>query len=409
MTQAQTFHTVDVCIAGGGPAGMLLGLLLAKQGIKTLVLEQHPDFFREYRGEVLMPRFARLFTQLNLLDFIQQFPHTKIENFEIRTGQHEKGHAISIGQISSEFPYAVWMPQPIFLDALHQKAKTFPQFDLWFGASATELIQDDQKTIGVRVHQGENTIDVHAKIVVGADGRTSRLQRLGHFELALDEYKFDLIWFSLPRPQNAENTVQLLLTPSGRYIIAPKYPDLIQCGFVTEPGEFAKLRAQGVNAFKKILKEGPEVFQQFANELQDFKPFHPLQARIARVSKWAKDGLLLIGDAAHTCSPAGAIGVSIALETATIAADVILRALQKNDFSATMLKEVQQIREPEITEVQAFQSRLGHFLISRSTVPAWLLPWLIKGAMRLQIFQKTMRRVVVGEPISINPIFRFES
>jgi 2-polyprenyl-6-methoxyphenol hydroxylase-like FAD-dependent oxidoreductase len=401
-------HQVDVCIVGGGPAGLLLGLLLAKQGLQTLVLEQHQDFSREYRGEVLMPRFARLFDQLNLLDYIRGFPHTPIDAIEVRTGRNEKGYRIPIASICREYPYALWMPQPVFLDALYRKAKSFRQFELWFGASATELIQEDGQTVGVRVRTLDKNIDVKARVTVGADGRTSRIRHLGDFQLEVDDYSFDVIWFSLPRPENFSNTVQGLFTATGRYIVAPKHPDLIQCGLITKPGQFAALRGEGLETLKAILREGPEVFQAFAESLQNFKPFHPLQARLARVRQWAQDGLLLIGDAAHTCSPMGAVGVSIALESAAVAADVLPQALRENDVSAQALGEVQQQRVHAVCDVQDLQMRLGNTFVASSTVPPWAFSWLIRAALRLNVVQAALRRLVFGEAVTVSSNLRFD-
>jgi 2-polyprenyl-6-methoxyphenol hydroxylase-like FAD-dependent oxidoreductase len=400
-------HSVQVCIAGGGPAGLLAGLLLAKQGIRTLVLEQHHDFEREYRGEVLMPRFTELFRQLNLFDYMEGFPHARIDTAEFFVGDHQLAQ-IPFRQICADAPFAFWMPQPIFLNALYEKARTLPDFDLWFGASAEQLIQKDGQTTGVLVHRNDQTIQVTADVTIGADGRTSRMQRLGNFQLEYEQHQFDVLWFSLPRPANYSTAVQIAFSKSHPYIIAPKYPDLIQCGLFVAPGQFTEFRNQGIDSLRKILLDGPSAFHDFANNLTGLKPFHPLQAKIALVKQWAQDGLLLIGDAAHTCSPAGAIGVSVALETATIAAEVVAKAIRNQNVSADVLGEVQRIRESEVRRIQARQAQLGKLIAAPSWIRQYIMPVLFPILVRLGLVQSAMRQVVVpSQPIPVDPALRF--
>ena len=392
---------------------MLLGLMLAKQGIKVLVLEQHHDFHREYRGEVLMPRFAHLFDDLNLLEYMKGFPHTLLDRFEIRLPDRLLG-GFPMRKLSPEYPYAFWMPQPVFLDALHQKTKEFPSFQLWFGASATELIKEGNQTVGLKVRRQDELnhveeIDVRAKVIVGADGRTSRLRHQGDFKLVVDEYKFDVLWFSLPRPEDFPPAVQMLYTNGRPYVVAPKHPDLIQCGMLIKPGELSEFRKQGLDELKRLLSTGPPAFKKFAEELQDLKPFFPLQARIERVDQWAQDGLVLIGDAAHTCSPIGGIGVSIAVETAAVAAHVIDDCIQKSDFSAQALGEIQRRREPEVKTVQDMQHNMGGLFQVANPVVKTILPWVILLAVKLGFPQLALRRVLTSKshPITIDPKFRF--
>lgn len=395
-------HEVDVCIVGGGPAGLLLGLLLVKQGLQVLVLEQHQDFSREYRGEVLMPRFAKLFDQLNLLSYMETFPHTRLDTFQLRTAKRIVSR-IPMSDISKEYPYALWMPQPIFLEALYQKARAFETFEFWFGASARDLLREGNKTVGVMVKKGNDEIAVRSRVTVGADGRTSRTRHLGGFEMAFEQYDFDLLWFSLPRPAGFEHTVQLMFTGERPYIIAPKYPNLIQCGLLTEPGQFANFKKAGIDSLKNILMAGPSEFQEFAKGLKDLTPFFPLQARISQVKNWSKDGLLLIGDAAHTCSPIGAVGVSVALATAAVAADIIPQALSLNDTSAAMLSEVQQLRQADVDQLQAIQRQLSRRLMASRPWMRALMPLLFSVAAQLGILAVVPRKLATYEgayPIS---------
>lgn len=390
-------YQTDVCIVGGGPAGMLLGLLLAARQIRVLVLEQHPDFEREYRGEVLMPRFAQLFSQLGLFEYMEQFPHTKLTGLML----HDPNGLIAQADfqaICPEFPFAFRMPQPIFLNALHQKAKAYPGFELWFNASARQLITEGTATKGIIAKVGDEEAAIQAKVTVGADGRFSKIHRLGHFENAVDTHKFDVLWFSLPRPPAYESTAMVYLGKNRLCLVLPKYPDLIQCGLLMKPDEFAAIKKQGIDAMRQLLMEnGPRLFKAFAETLQDFTPFYPLQAKVTYVRRWAQDGLLLIGDAAHTCSPVGGIGVSVALATAAVAADVLVRAIVDCNVSAEVLDEVQRIREPEVRQIQQTQERISGIVTADS---AWLfsiLRHIIPLLFRLGIAQRFIRQVVVSQ------------
>ncbi len=183
-------HDVDVCIVGGGPAGMILGLLLAKLGLKTLVLEQHKDFTREYRGEVLMPRFTQMMRQIGLFDYIESQHHLKLRELE-GFFEDKKILGITFDQISPDAPFAIWMPQTILLNALHEKAKQFPNFDLWFDTSAHGLLWDGGQCVGVVAKKGNEEIEIRAKVTAGTDGRFSAVRREGKFEIEYEEENYE--------------------------------------------------------------------------------------------------------------------------------------------------------------------------------------------------------------------------
>lgn len=346
----------DVLIAGGGPAGMVLGLLLAKRGIDVLVLEQQATFDREYRGEVLQPRFVQMMQQLNLLTHLEQYPHMRLEAAESYHKDRRLGH-VEFRDVSPEIPYAIWMPQPILLQALHDKAQTLPSFRLWFHASAKRLVQENDSTVGLVVEKDGAEIEVRAKVTVGADGRFSTVRRLAQMELEYEHYENDLIWFTSRRPHGEHPTLQIKLSDRHAYIVLPKYPDAVQGGMFLKKGEWKNLQSSGLEPIRAELLAASEAFAEFAGRVQSFREFFLLQARIMYAREWAQNGLLLIGDAAHCASPAGAVGVSLSVATAILAADVISRALADGDVSAARLREVQEMRSPEIRRVHALQMR----------------------------------------------------
>ncbi len=382
-------RSVDVCIVGGGPAGMTLALLLCRRGHKVLVLERHRDFAREYRGEVLMPRFSQLFSQVGLTDLIESTPHLKMDGAKLY-GKEKLGATIRFEKICPEKPYAIWMTQPDLLTALHGACEPHPSFEMWFGCSVRSLTQLDGKVEGLEVKRDEETFQVRAKVTIGADGRYSTVRKLGNFELDYSHYGFDVLWFTLPRPKNYGRFVEFHFSPQQMYLIAPKHPDLLQVGLLCHPHALREYRKKGIESLRNELKLCHPLVRSFAETLEDFTPFFLLQAKVELVKEWAQHGCLLIGDAAHTCSPIGAIGVSIAVGTAIVAADVLDGALASNRFDQLTLGEVQRRRNKEVRDVHRRQLRAQR-LVTGPSLLRRLAPRVAGLASKIGMLESFLR------------------
>src|SRR5688572_16479920 len=198
--ERMTITRVSTCIVGGGPARLMRGLVLAKRGADVLVLEGHEDLEREFRGEVLQPSTAHLLDELGLLPYVLAQPHSLLEAGKFRLNGQVVGE-FSFKRIVPRYPYAIWMPQPIFLDALLRKAQPFPSFSCWMGAKVTKLIEEDGRVVGVSgLRHGKEPFEVRSDVVVGADGRHSAVARLGDFKTAYEHHDFDIIWFTIEQP-----------------------------------------------------------------------------------------------------------------------------------------------------------------------------------------------------------------
>jgi 2-polyprenyl-6-methoxyphenol hydroxylase-like FAD-dependent oxidoreductase len=402
---------VSTCIVGGGPAGLLLGLLLAKRGADVIVLEGHETFEREFRGEVLQPSTAHLLDVLGLLEYILAEPHSILERAKVRWNGNEVGE-FSFDRISPEYPYAIWMPQPIFLAALLRKAEPFPTFKCWMGAKVSMLIQENGCVVGVSgLRHGSEPFEVRADVVVGADGRYSTVGKLGGFTAEYEHHDFDIVWFTIEQPPGWSSTFYISFGDKVRGLMLPKYPHHIQAGIALRTGEWKRWRQEGVAVVADRVRQFDRVFAGFADSLKDFTPFFPLEGVIRFIDDWARDGLLLIGDAAHTMSPAGAIGVNVALATAAVAAQQIYPRLGRGPISRTDLQAVQRLREADVRTLHRLQLRAQQVLISPaggSPVLKWLVPRVLPLVLQSSLMPKFQRRIFFGAPLPpLDPAFSF--
>lgn len=405
----EKIYRVDVCIVGAGPAGMILALLLAHQGINVLVLESQHDFEREYRGEVLMPRFIQMMRQIGLLSYLEEYPHLKLKNFEFYYKDRILA-SLDFTTICPEASFALWMPQTVMLNALHEKAVTYPNFQLLFGVTVRDVIREGEKIVGVTATRRAEQFVVRCRVTIGSDGRASAVRKTAEFKMEYEDYDFDVVWFTVKRHEHFENTVRAFFTPRRTYLVLPKYPDLVQCGILVGKGEFSQIRAQGIEAMKQELLNAHPMLHDFARQLTDFEPFSVLQARVSYVARWAKEGCLLIGDAAHTCSPAGAIGVSVAAATAIVAADVIIKGFKRGDLSLTTLNKVQMLRGSDVQRIQTMQ---GAFTTAAFLKYPRLRPLALLSIFTLAhagILPKFFRRIAVMDtPLPIDPAISLEN
>jgi 2-polyprenyl-6-methoxyphenol hydroxylase-like FAD-dependent oxidoreductase len=402
---------VNVCIVGGGPGGLMLGMLLAKRGADVLVLEGHENFDREFRGEVLQPSTSRLLDDLGLLEYVLEQPHSLLDSGIVRQNGRRIG-SFDFNRISPEYPYAIWMPQPVYLAAMLRKAEALPSFNCWMGAKVTKLVREDGAVVGVAgMRHGSEPFEVRADVVVGADGRYSMVSKLGGFTTAYDHHDFDIVWFTIPQPAGWSSTLYVSLGSSVRGLLLPKYPHHIQAGLALPTGEWRRWRQNGVRFVAQRVREFDPMFAPFADSLKDFTPFFPLECAVRLVDDWARDGLLLIGDAAHTMSPVGAIGVNVAIATAAVAAQEIYPRLGRGPIPRSALQAVQRLREADVRGLHAIQLQGQRLLMGQEASNAlvkWLVSMMLPLLLHSPLLPRIQRRIFFGAPLPpLDPAFSF--
>lgn len=361
------------CIVGGGPAGVVLSLLLARQGIPVMLLETHKDFDRDFRGDTIHPSVMEIMEELGLAERLLQLPHSKMRKLSIQANnQQSVAFGADFSRLKTRYPYIMVIPQVKFLEFIIEEAKQYPNFRLVMGANAQELIAEDGVIRGVRYRGHGNWHEVRAQLTVGADGRHSKLRQLGGFEAIETSAPMDVLWFRLPRHSDEAEGINGRIG-KGHIVAMLDRSDSWQIAYIIPKGGYQKLRAEGLEALRKSLVEVvPELSDAYGGlrrrveQLQDWSQIAFLSVESNRLKRWYRPGLLLIGDAAHVMSPVGGVGINYAIQDAVVAANVISEPLKKGHLHLWDLAEVQHQRELPTRVIQAFQSFIQQQILVRA-------------------------------------------
>ena len=331
--------SVQCCIAGGGPAGMMLGLLLARAGVSVLILEKHADFLRDFRGDTLHPSTLEIMHELGELERFLQLPHQKVSRINARFGDL----ALTVADFShlpTQCRYVAFMPQWDFLNFLVDVGNRYPTFQIRMSAEVTDVIENGGSVVGLRADTPTGPLDVRAALVVGADGRHSILrQRAG---LTVEEFgaPMDVLWFRLSRkPDDPVDPMGRF--DAGRIFIMLNRGNYWQCGFVIAKGSLDEVRTQGLPEFRDSVAKLAPFAADRVHELQDWEAIKLLTVQVDRLRQWYKPGLLCIGDAAHAMSPVGGVGINLAIQDAVATANLLWQPLRDGRVTERELAKVQ--------------------------------------------------------------------
>jgi 2-polyprenyl-6-methoxyphenol hydroxylase-like FAD-dependent oxidoreductase len=356
--------TAKCCVAGGGPAGMMLGFLLARAGVDVVVLEKHADFLRDFRGDTIHPSTLELMHELGLLDDFLKLPHQKIDHMTAQVGD-ERVRMIDLTHVPTRCKYLALMPQWDFLDFLAARGKRYKSFDLRMCAEATALIEEGGRVVGVRARTPEGELTIYADLVVGADGRHSTIRE--EAGLVAEDFgaPMDVLWFRLPRGE-ADETETFGHIEAGVMMIMLNRGDYWQCAFVIPKGGIDRVKAEGLEAFRnRVLAMSPFLADRVA-DLKTWDDIKLLTVTVDRLRQWWRPGLICIGDAAHAMSPIGGVGINLAIQDAVAAANRLAAPLKAGTVGDGDLRAIQARRSFPVRFTQGLQLIIQNQVVRRA-------------------------------------------
>ena len=354
---------VDCAIAGGGPAGVMLGYLLARAGVRALVLEKHADFLRDFRGDTIHPSTLEVMAELGLLDELLRLPHQEVQEI---TGVVEGQEVVvaDFRHLPTRCGFVAFMPQWDFLNFMVEHGRRYRGFGLEMEAEVTGLIVEGGVVRGLRAHTPAGSLEVRAALTVGADGRTSTVRAEAGLPVRNLGANIDVLWMRLPR-HDSDPQRPLGHFRRGRVLVMLNRGDYWQCGFVIAKGGRAELERGGIAAFRAELERIAPFLAGRADVLADWSTVRTLEVAVDRLTRWSRPGLLCIGDSAHAMSPIGGVGINLAIQDAVATARLLARPLRAGELSSRHLVRVQQRREPAARWTQMLQVAIQQRILGR--------------------------------------------
>src|SRR5215212_9960792 len=351
MTDEVVRSETKCCVVGGGPAGAVLALLLARKGVRVTLLEAQRDFDRDFRGDTIHPSVLELMDELGLAERLHELPHTKIHTGTIMTPDGSTTFA-DFRHLRTRFPYIMMLPQVDFLGFMVEEARKYPSFSLVMGALVEELIEEGGVVRGARFEKDGVRHEVRAGVTVGADGRGSRVRHLGKFEMSKTSPPMDVLWFRVSR-REGDPSGGVAYFGEGRGLVMLDRGTQWQAASLIAKGTLARVREAGLEEFRRGLASAVPQFADRFEGLTNWKQISVLSVESSRAERWHRPGLLLIGDAAHVMSPVGGVGINYAIQDAVVAANVLARPLLEGTLKERTLAEVQRQREWPTRLIQA--------------------------------------------------------
>ena len=366
------------CIAGGGPAGMMLGYLLARAGIETVVLEKHADFLRDFRGDTIHPSTLEVMHELGLLDEFLKRPHDQMRQVDGQVGD-ERLTMADFTHLPTRCKFIAFMPQWDFLDFLAREGRRYPAFHLHMQSEVTALMQDGESVTGVRASTPQGELEIHADLVIGADGRHSIVREQAQLTVQNLGAPIDVLWLRISRKQD-DPPQTLGRIDNGHIMVMLNRGDYWQCAYVIHKGGIDAIQAAGLEAFREEIAGLAPYLRDRVTELKTWDDIKLLTVAVDRLQQWHKPGLLCIGDAAHAMSPIGGVGINLAIQDAVAAANILAPVFLRGTPTQTDLAAVQKRRTFPTRVTQWVQLQIQNRVMTRvlASTQRPTLPWPLK-------------------------------
>jgi 2-polyprenyl-6-methoxyphenol hydroxylase-like FAD-dependent oxidoreductase len=360
---ANSTIATQCCIAGGGPAGMMLGFLLARAGVHVVVLEKHGDFFRDFRGDTVHPSTLELIFELGLIDEFLKLPHQKVETVSAQIGAEHLEMA-DFRHLPTHCKFIALMPQWDFLNFLAEHGKRYKTFDLRMQVEATELIEENGRIVGLIAKTADGPLSIRADLVVGCDGRHSAVREKAG--LKSDDYgaPMDVLWFRLSH-KDGDSVDTFGHIEAGKLMVMFDRGDYWQCAYVIPKGGIERVKSDGLEAFRARVVEMSPFLSDRVGELKSWDDVKLLSVTVDRLKKWWRPGLICIGDAAHAMSPIGGVGINMAVQDAVAAANRLAGPLRTGKVTDADLRAIEERRTQPMRFTQGLQLTIQQRIISR--------------------------------------------
>jgi 2-polyprenyl-6-methoxyphenol hydroxylase-like FAD-dependent oxidoreductase len=382
------------CIAGGGPAGMMLALLLARMGVDVFVLEKHADFLRDFRGDTIHPSTLELMYELGILDEFLKRPHQEVRELAGQVGKE----TVTVGDFThlpTHCKFLALMPQWDFLNFIREQASRYPTFHLRMNAEVMDLLEEKGTVVGLRARTPDGSLEVRAPLSVGADGRHSVVRQRANLEVIDLGAPMDVMWMRISR-RDSDQEQTLGHFDKGKIFVMINRESYWQCAFVIPKGEADRIRQRGLPAFRENIVDLAPFLEDRMEELADWKDVSLLTVAIDRLSQWSRPGVLCIGDAAHAMSPIGGVGINLAIQDAVATANLLGAIVLHKTPSESDLRAVQQRRSFPTQATQWLQIAIQNNVIRKvlGSSKSFALPWPLKLLRRWPILRRIPARLV---------------